>query len=474
MRAQAASLFAAPFAMRFKAGGLAAPRDLLRCHLPDWGLRGPAEGDGAFARAVGAAAGGGGPDEDDAEGEGGAARAGGVGEYRFQIEAMLRVLVGAEEARAGASGIFAYDGPEAAAFNARVAKAEALLGLAAPRHQGPAGPAGRQGLVAGYGRPDPLAKQVNPFLGPADRLLVKRGNANGMRGFEGASGGGGARQPGAVGAGSTGSGGPVPQRKLAFDPRYQRAPWDPAGKMPRARSLGPTRQPPTVLKVDWDKEDGVPNDRVNDGSELLLPGAGPAAPGGGGCGGGGELDVSELPPPAGQTFDEAERLEALRDLPPSLWSAAEYVPGAYGSGGAGGADGRGGGGADRFEGLWPNTGERHTKVRLGDGTRDVSGRAGPRFASAGVGGGGTGGEEGGGNGLSGDPAAPDPRHPDVSADYRKPGSAVFGVAAQSRITHPAQVYRNASSLVASSEKTWALLPSPLSCLHASHGAPNSS
>jgi hypothetical protein len=47
-----------------------------------------------------------------------------------------------------------------------------------------------------------------------------------------------------------------------------------------------------------------------------------------------------LPPPHRQTFDEAERLEALRDLPPGLWDAHEFVRGAYGVGGTGGADGQ--------------------------------------------------------------------------------------------------------------------------------------
>jgi len=48
----------------------------------------------------------------------------------------------------------------------------------------------------------------------------------------------------------------------------------------------------------------------------------------------------ELPPPPRQTFDEAERLEALRDLPPGLWAKHEFVRSAYGVGGTGGADGQ--------------------------------------------------------------------------------------------------------------------------------------
>ncbi len=38
-----------------------------------------------------------------------------------------------------------------------------------------------------------------------------------------------------------------------------------------------------------------------------------------------------------------------------------------------------------------------------------------------------------------DPSVPDPLHPGLSTDYRKPGSAVFGVAAQSRFTHPENI-----------------------------------
>ena len=38
-----------------------------------------------------------------------------------------------------------------------------------------------------------------------------------------------------------------------------------------------------------------------------------------------------------------------------------------------------------------------------------------------------------------DPSVPDPFHPGLSTDYRKPGSAAFGVAAQSRFTHPEHI-----------------------------------
>jgi hypothetical protein len=48
----------------------------------------------------------------------------------------------------------------------------------------------------------------------------------------------------------------------------------------------------------------------------------------------------DLPPPPHQTFDEAERLEALKDLPPGLWDKHEFVAGTYGVGGTGGADGQ--------------------------------------------------------------------------------------------------------------------------------------
>lgn len=265
---------------------------------------------------------------------------------------------------------------------------------AAP-NQATARPAGinPSASVAGYGRIDPFAKQVNPFLSESDHALVLGANANGNNGSNRTA--------------SLASG-PIPQRKLAFDPRFQRGPWDPSAKQPRAHNLAPTLRPPVVLKVDWDKEDGVEPEPLG-ASAALLHGA--------------DL-IDELPPPPGQTFDAAERLEAERDLPPGLWEPKEYVAGAYGRGGVGGADGAGAGGADRFAGLWPNTGPHHTKVQLGEGGRDLGSGGALQIGEY---------------GLSGDPLAPDPLHPEVSADYTKPGSAVMGVAGQSSIRHPYQI-----------------------------------
>ena len=36
--------------------------------------------------------------------------------------------------------------------------------------------------IAGYGRSDPFAKQVNPFLGDSDRVFVSGANSNGNNG----------------------------------------------------------------------------------------------------------------------------------------------------------------------------------------------------------------------------------------------------------------------------------------------------
>jgi hypothetical protein len=132
-------------------------------------------------------------------------------------------------------------------------------------------------------------------------------------------------------------------------------------------------------------------------------------------------DMSELPPPEGQTFDEAERLEALQDLPPPLWSQKEYMLSANNNG-------------TKFSGLWPNTGPRYTKVKLENGDTDLRGlgeEEKPILSEYH--------QQHDKLHLSGDPSAPDPLHPDVSADYRKAGSAVRGVAAQSNVTHPVQI-----------------------------------
>jgi len=122
-RLQAALLFSAPFAMRFAAGGVKTTRDLLRCRLQDWGLRGAADGDSAFA----------GRDRQAQSEEGSVATShstrGGIGEYRFQIESMLRVLVANEMAHEGAGRLFASDGAAAAALNSKVSLSEALRGI---------------------------------------------------------------------------------------------------------------------------------------------------------------------------------------------------------------------------------------------------------------------------------------------------------------------------------------------------------
>ena len=92
-------------------------------------------------------------------------------------------------------------------------------------------------------------------------------------------------------------------------------------------------------QIDWDKEDGVEaleeDDNDNDDATALGPGAQFAAQAAATTAAG--LD---LPPPPHQTFDEAERLEALKDLPPGLWDKHEFVAGTYGVGGTGGADGQ--------------------------------------------------------------------------------------------------------------------------------------
>jgi hypothetical protein len=241
-RLQTAALFAAPFSMRFAAGGAACVRDLLRCELPEWGLRGGADGDAANPSARVA-------DPRLASAELPVARPeGGLGEFRFQIEAMLRAMAGSDQARAGGfgHGLFACDGAAAAAANAAAAKAEALADAGAAGSSSSSSSSfsfsRRGGVVAGYGRADPLAKHANPFLTRADAALVARGNANGFKGAATPTSEAGTA-PDAQPAG------PLPQKKLPFDPRFQRGPWDPAGKQPRARQLAPRLHPPSGLKV---------------------------------------------------------------------------------------------------------------------------------------------------------------------------------------------------------------------------------
>jgi hypothetical protein len=174
---------------------------------------------------------------------------GGLGEFRFQIEAMLRAMAGSDQARAGGfgHGLFACDGAAAAAANAAAAKAEALADAGSSSSSSSFSSSsfsrGRGGVVAGYGRADPLAKHANPFLARADAALVARGNANGFRGAATPTRDARTLPPDAEPAG------PLPQKKLPFDPRFQRGPWDPAGKQPRARQLAPRLHPPSGLKV---------------------------------------------------------------------------------------------------------------------------------------------------------------------------------------------------------------------------------
>ena len=105
---------------------------------------------------------------------------------------------------------------------------------------------------------------------------------------------------------------------------------------------------------------------------------------------------------------------------------------------------KGGSGADKFQGLWPNTSEHFTKVKLGDGSGNVNNKSGSVGFNLGTANGSNDDNDRDNNNsrggvLSGDPAAPDPWHPHLAADYRKPGSAVMGVALQSNITHPLQL-----------------------------------
>ena len=93
-----------------------------------------------------------------------------------------------------------------------------------------------------------------------------------------------------------------------------------------------------LRQIDWDKEDGVEANEKNSneveeassspGAQFAAQAAATTAA---------SLD---LPPPPHQTFDEAERLESLKDLPPGLWDKQEFVAGTYGVGGTGGADGQ--------------------------------------------------------------------------------------------------------------------------------------
>jgi hypothetical protein len=276
-RMQAASLFAAPFSMRFAAGEVQEVKDLLRCTLSEWGLRGAAEGDALFdARAAKQL------DENEGEdldiGDASAVASSsiapattGVGEFRFQIEAMLRTMVGNDQAKAssvGRNAIFANDDVIASASNAKAAKADAFAKQSSTNNQlSNKSSRSRGGFVAGYGRADPMDKHANPFLNEADTALVRRGNANGFKGVDPTAAssmtlalatntrstraGVGRNQqqqhhqeqPDALPAG------PIPQKKLPFDPRFQRGPWDPSGKQPRARYLMPQLHPPAVLKV---------------------------------------------------------------------------------------------------------------------------------------------------------------------------------------------------------------------------------
>jgi len=94
-----------------------------------------------------------------------------------------------------------------------------------------------------------------------------------------------------------------------------------------------------VLAREWAEEDSTVKGNLGDDDDEEEDDK--VGGGGGGCDGsdGGSPQRSQqqtspprfgepeldLPPPRGQTFDEAEALEALRDLPQGLFSAEEQV-----------------------------------------------------------------------------------------------------------------------------------------------------
>ena len=112
-----------------------------------------------------------------------------------------------------------------------------------------------------------LALETNPFMSDEDKVLLRRvrqtskGSNNNDNDDDRDKNG-----DSSSGGGMGGGGG---QKKLPFDPRFQRGPWDAKGKPPR--------------------------------SDLLMPTLRPVK--------------QEEAPPIGQTFDQAEEAEALRELP---------------------------------------------------------------------------------------------------------------------------------------------------------------